>query len=83
MAQSMCLDSLHTDLTLSFGYGMVYVALSRVKSLSGLHLSGFDPTIIKALEFYERLAHQRDERREDDGLGEDEHNCTDIVDHSS
>lgn len=84
--QGMSLDSLHTDLTRSFGYGMVYVALSRVKSLSGLHLSGFDPTIIKAhpkaLEFYERLAHQRNERREDDGPGE-EHNCTDIVDHSS
>ncbi|XP_010035891.2 ATP-dependent DNA helicase PIF1 [Eucalyptus grandis] len=85
--QGMSLDSLHTDLTRSFGYGMVYVALSRVRSLSGLHLSGFDPTIIKAhpkaLEFYERLAHQHNKRSEDDGSSEEEHGCSDLVDHSS
>ncbi|XP_030518540.2 ATP-dependent DNA helicase PIF1-like [Rhodamnia argentea] len=85
--QGMSLDSLHTDLTRSFGYGMVYVALSRVRSLSGLHLSGFDPTIIKAnpkaLEFYQRLAHQCDKRSKDDGSSEEEHNCSDSVDSSS
>lgn len=57
--QGMTLDRLHTDLSRAFGYGMVYAALSRVRSLSGLHLSGFDPSKIKAhpkvLEFYRRI----------------------------
>lgn len=38
---------------------MVYVALSRVSSLSGLFLKSFDPTKIKAdpkvLDFYKNL----------------------------
>lgn len=57
--QGMTLDRVHTDLSKAFGYGMVYVALSRVKSLSGLHLSGLDPWKIKAhpkvLRFYEKI----------------------------
>ncbi|XP_042504799.1 ATP-dependent DNA helicase PIF1-like [Macadamia integrifolia] len=57
--QGMTLDSLHTDLSRAFGCGMVYVALSRVRSLDGLHLSGFDSSKIKAhpkvLEFYQNL----------------------------
>uniref|UniRef100_A0A7N0TM41 ATP-dependent DNA helicase n=1 Tax=Kalanchoe fedtschenkoi TaxID=63787 RepID=A0A7N0TM41_KALFE len=57
--QGMTLDSLQADLSSAFDYGMVYVALSRVKSLAGLHLSGFEPCKIKAhpkvLEFYQRL----------------------------
>ncbi|OVA07066.1 AAA+ ATPase domain [Macleaya cordata] len=55
--QGMSLDSLHTDLSRAFGCGMVYVALSRVRSLAGLHLSGFNSSKIKAhpkvLQFYE------------------------------
>ncbi|EOX92974.1 DNA repair and recombination protein pif1, putative [Theobroma cacao] len=58
--QGMSLDRIHTDLSRAFGYGMVYVALSRVRSLDGLHLSGFSPSKIKAhpkvLEFYSHLA---------------------------
>ncbi|KAF9610204.1 hypothetical protein IFM89_021142 [Coptis chinensis] len=54
--QGMTLDCLHTDLSNAFGYGMVYVALSRVRNLQGLYLSGFDSSKIKAhpkvLEFY-------------------------------
>ncbi|KAJ7963882.1 ATP-dependent DNA helicase [Quillaja saponaria] len=54
--QGMTLDSLHTNLLNAFGCGMVYVALSRVRSLKGLHLSGLSPSKIKAdpkvLEFY-------------------------------
>lgn len=54
--QGMTLDSLHTDLSRAFGCGMVYVVLSRVRSFAGLHLSGFNPSKIKAhpkvLQFY-------------------------------
>lgn len=54
--QGMTLDKLHTDLSRVFDFGMVYVALSRVRSLGGLHLSGLQPSKIKAhpkvLEFY-------------------------------
>ncbi|KAK9726706.1 hypothetical protein RND81_05G232000 [Saponaria officinalis] len=57
-SQGMTLDRLHTDLSEAFGCGMVYVALSRVKSLDGLSLSGFDPSKIKAhpkvLEYYKK-----------------------------
>ncbi|KAK9164184.1 hypothetical protein Syun_005086 [Stephania yunnanensis] len=55
--QGMTLDVLHTDLSRAFGCGMVYVALSRVRTLEGLHLSGFDASKIaanpKVLEFYQ------------------------------
>ncbi|GMH21514.1 hypothetical protein Nepgr_023356 [Nepenthes gracilis] len=55
--QGMTLDRLHTNLSRAFDYGMVYVALSRVRSLEGLHLSGFKPRKIRAhpkvLRFYE------------------------------
>ncbi|GER47360.1 ATP-dependent DNA helicase PIF1 [Striga asiatica] len=54
--QGMTLDKLHTDLSRVFDFGMVYVALSRVRSLGGLYLSGLDPSKIKAhpkvLDFY-------------------------------
>ncbi|KAK4438918.1 ATP-dependent DNA helicase pfh1 [Sesamum alatum] len=54
--QGMTLDKLHTDLSRVFDFGMVYVALSRVRSLGGLYLAGLDPSKIKAhpkvLEFY-------------------------------
>ncbi|XP_010275115.1 PREDICTED: ATP-dependent DNA helicase PIF1-like [Nelumbo nucifera] len=57
--QGMTLNCLNTDLSRAFGCGMVYVALSRVRSLEGLYLSGFNPSKIKAhpkvLEFYQRL----------------------------
>ncbi|KAF9601264.1 hypothetical protein IFM89_018374 [Coptis chinensis] len=46
--QGMTLDCLHTDLSKAFDYGMVYVALSRVRNLRGLYLSGFDSSKIKA-----------------------------------
>lgn len=61
--QGMTLDRLHTDLSRAFGYGMVYVALSRVRNFEGLHLSGFDPSKIKAhpkvLDFYENFAREQ------------------------
>ncbi|KAG0621209.1 hypothetical protein M758_3G002100 [Ceratodon purpureus] len=57
--QGMTLDRVETNLSKAFGHGMVYVALSRVKSLQGLRLIGFDPSRIKTLpvvaRFYEGL----------------------------
>lgn len=57
--QGMTLDRVETNLSKAFGHGMVYVALSRVKSLQGLRLIGFDPSKIKVLpvvaRFYEGL----------------------------
>ncbi|XP_010275116.1 PREDICTED: ATP-dependent DNA helicase PIF1-like [Nelumbo nucifera] len=62
--QGMTLNCLHTDLSRAFGCGMVYVALSRVRSLEGLYLSGFKPSKIKAhpkvLEFYQRFSNSQD-----------------------
>nr|GMD87636.1 ATP-dependent DNA helicase PIF1-like [Ipomoea batatas] len=67
--QGMTLDCLYTDLNRAFGYGMVYVALSRVKSLEGLHLSSFNPNMIKVhpkvLNFYNRLCSQLDQPKKD------------------
>lgn len=55
----MTLDRVETDLAKAFDHGMVYVALSRVRSLEGLRLIGFDPTKIKCnsqvTKFYEGL----------------------------
>ncbi|MCL7040482.1 hypothetical protein MKW94_016505 [Papaver nudicaule] len=55
--QGMTLDRMQTDLSRAFGCGMVYVALSRVRSLDGLYISGFSSSKIKAhpkvLQFYE------------------------------
>jgi len=61
--QGMTLERLETDLCRAFDFGMVYVALSRVKSLDGLRLTGFNPSKIKAhpevLDFYQKLTKQK------------------------
>lgn len=68
--QGMTLDKVHTDLSTVFEYGMVYVALSRVRSLEGLNLSGFHPSRIKVhpkvAEFYEDMSREHDKKSESD-----------------
>ena len=58
-SQSLTLDSAILDLEDCFTYHMVYVSLSRVKSLEGLYLKSFDPKKIlvneKMKEFNTRI----------------------------
>ena len=42
-SQGMSLDNAEIDLGNTFGFGMGYVALSRVRTLSGIRLVGFNP----------------------------------------
>lgn len=51
-SQGMSLDSAIIDLSNSFEYGQGYVALSRVRSLSGLFLEGFNE---KALQMHPEI----------------------------
>lgn len=46
-SQGMSLDSAIIDLSKSFSYGMGYVALSRVRTLKGIHLLGINPNALK------------------------------------
>ncbi|XP_050379852.1 ATP-dependent DNA helicase PIF1-like [Argentina anserina] len=68
--QGMTLDRLHTDLSKAFENGMVYVALSRVRSLKGLYLSGFDCWKImvhpKVLQFYRSFCGELSQEGNDD-----------------
>jgi hypothetical protein len=45
-SQGMSLDAAVIDLSKSFAYGMGYVALSRVRTLDGLHLVGFSESAL-------------------------------------
>ncbi len=54
-SQGMSLDSAAVDLSGAFEYGQGYVALSRVRSLSGLYLLGINN---KALEMHPRVIEQ-------------------------
>lgn len=61
--QGMTLDCIQSDLSASFEDGMVYVALSRAKTLEGLYVTGFNPYAVRAhpqvVEFYEQLKRKR------------------------
>jgi len=46
-SQGMSLDNAEIDLSNTFAYGMGYVALSRVRTLSGIRLVGFHPDSLK------------------------------------
>ncbi|GLU04144.1 hypothetical protein SLE2022_213070 [Rubroshorea leprosula] len=68
--QGLTLDNIHTDLSRAFGCGMVYVALSRVRKLENLHISGFCPKRIKAhhkvLQFNKHFAQEQDKQVKDE-----------------
>ena len=58
-SQGMSLDNAEIDLSRSFSYGMGYVALSRVRTLEGISLVGFNSDALrvdpKILEFDQEL----------------------------
>ena len=54
-SQGMSLDAAHMDLSKTFEYGQGYVALSRVRTLKGLSLSGLN---VKALEVHPDIREQ-------------------------
>lgn len=54
-SQGMSLDSAVVDLGAAFEYGQGYVAISRVRTLAGLHLIGFNE---RALEMHPRIIAQ-------------------------
>jgi hypothetical protein len=46
-SQGMSLDAAHIDLTRAFEYGQGYVALSRLRTLAGLSLAGFNERALR------------------------------------
>jgi ATP-dependent exoDNAse (exonuclease V) alpha subunit len=59
-SQGMSLDAAYVDLRSAFAHGQGYVALSRVRSLSGLHLAGYNK---RALEVHPEVLEQDEEFR--------------------
>lgn len=47
-SQGLSLELLEVSLDRAFEYGQAYVALSRCKSLGGLHVRAFDPSAVRA-----------------------------------
>jgi hypothetical protein len=77
-SQGMSLDYAEIDLSKTFTYGMGYVALSRLRTLEGLRLVGFNAESLsmdpRILAFDESLQIESDENAEMFGkLSEDEH----------
>jgi ATP-dependent DNA helicase PIF1 len=74
-SQGMSLDAAVMDLTHAFEYGQGYVALSRVRSLSGLHLLGWNERALRvhpealAKDADFRSASEREQERLADATG--------------
>lgn len=60
-SQGMSLDAAHMDLSDAFEHGQGYVAISRVRTLDGLSLAGFNE---RALEVHPEIAKKDKEFRE-------------------
>ena len=78
-SQGMSLDSAIIDLSKSFEAGQGYVALSRVRSLDGLYLRGFnaqatlmDPLSIRVNTRFQELSHKAQETHEQTPTGRTE-----------
>lgn len=56
-SQGMTLDRAQIDLSRAFASGQGYVALSRLKSLEGLHLVGFNPQALQISEVVREADH--------------------------
>lgn len=61
-SQGISLDNAEIDLSHTFAYGMGYVALSRVRTLAGIRLVGFNPDALRVdpevLEFDQDLRNE-------------------------
>ena len=68
-SQGMSLDEAHMNLSDSFEYGQGYVALSRVRSLAGLFLDGFNN---RALEIHPNIKEKDEEFRKQSYLAREE-----------
>lgn len=67
-SQGMSLDAAEMDLSKTFVYGQGYVALSRVRTLSGLKLAGMNPS---ALNVDPRVIRQNQRFQEESEAAED------------
>jgi len=75
-SQGLTIDKAIIETRNIFEYGQFYVALSRVRSLSGLQMLGFEPRNIKTnpkvLEFYSNLREKGKRKRKRQGASRDE-----------
>jgi ATP-dependent exoDNAse (exonuclease V) alpha subunit len=65
-SQGMSLDCAEIDLSKTFEYGMGYVALSRVRSLAGIRLLGFNEMALKVGEKVIEMDKQLQEKSRQD-----------------
>lgn len=64
-SQGMTLDEAEIDLSSGFGFGMGYVALSRVKTLSGLRLLGINTmslAVATPVSEYDKILNQKSQK---------------------